>query len=336
VRDEADDPVWRGAVIATRVALGLVAAAALAPVVASLVLRQVHVDRPRLVAYVAGTPVVLAAGVVAIALFLLARSRIGTAVAAVLTAALLLTQVPLYLGTASAAAGSTPLRVMTLNMHYGGADADEIMATVRAHRVDVLATEEMTPAAVDALHAAGIDEVLPHQDLKPGGSASGNGLWSRYPLTHVHTPFPFGHPPTSTMLDYHGRPVFVSAVHPVSPYPSNAPEWSAEMGRIARWLGDVHGLGVVAGDFNATRDHRQFRDILDAGWEDAATQAGVGWQPTYPAKNRRGIPLLVAIDHVLVRGGIVATHVDRVAISGSDHAGLVATLMVPPAESVQG
>ncbi len=333
--DEAD-PVWHGAVLATRVVLGLAAAAALAPVVASLVLRQVHVDRPRLVAYVAGTPVVVVAGVAAVVLFLLARTRIGTAVAAVLTTALLLTQVPLYLGTASAAPGSTPLRVMTLNMHYGGADAGEIVATVRADHVDVLATEEMTPAAVDALHEAGIDDVLPHQDLKPGSSASGNGLWSRYPLTHVHTPFPFGHPPTSTMLDYDGRRIFVSAVHPVSPYPSNAPEWSVEMGHIATWLADVHGLGVVAGDFNATRDHKQFRDILDGGWEDAATQAGVGWQPTYPAKNRRGIPLLVAIDHVLVRGGIVAAHVDRVAISGSDHAGLVATLMVPPPDPTNG
>jgi endonuclease/exonuclease/phosphatase (EEP) superfamily protein YafD len=332
VTDEAE-PVWRGAIMGTRVVLALAAAAALAPVVASLVLRQVHVDRPRMVAYVAGTPVVVAAGLAAIVLFLLARTRIGTAVAAVLTTALLLTQLPLYLGTASAAPGSTPLRVMTLNMHYGAADADEIVATLRTHHVDVLATEEMTPAAVDALHDAGIDEVLPHQDLKPGSAASGNGLWSRYPLTHVHTPFPFGHPPTSTMLDFGGRGIFVSAVHPVSPYPANAPEWSTEMGRIATWLADVDGLGVVAGDFNATRDHRQFRDILHGGWEDAATQAGVGWQPTFPAKNRRGIPLLIAIDHVLVRGGIVATHVDRVAIGGTDHAGLVATLMVPPPES---
>jgi hypothetical protein len=31
-----------------------------------------------------------------------------------------------------------------------------------------------------------------------------------------------------------------------------------------------------------------------------------------------------------VRGGIVATHVARVNIDDTDHAGLVATLMVPP------
>ena len=38
----------------------------------------------------------------------------------------------------------------------------------------------------------------------------------------------------------------------------------------------------------------------------------------------------MAIDHVLVQGGIVATDVTRLDIPDTDHAGLVATLMVPP------
>jgi endonuclease/exonuclease/phosphatase (EEP) superfamily protein YafD len=329
VTDEAD-PLWRGLVMTTRVLFGLAGACALAPVVASLVLRQVHVDRPRLVAYVAGTPVVLVAGVAAIVLFLLARSRIGTAVATVLTVALGLTQVPLYLGTASPHPDSTPLVVMTLNLHNGGANAAGIVATVRDRHVDVLATEELTPQAVDALHAAGIDALLPDQVLVPGGGSTGNGLWSRYPLTEVATPVELIHPPSATTLDFHGRTIFMAAVHPKSPYPTSADEWSTDMRHLADWFDQLHGLGVVAGDFNATHDHKQFRDILDTGLADAAAQAGVGWQPTYPA-NRRRLPLLVAIDHVLVRGGIVATHVERVGIADTDHAGIVATLMVPPA-----
>ena len=95
------------------------------------------------------------------------------------------------------------------------------------------------------------------------------------------------------MLDYHGRPIFFSAVHPLSPYPANAAAWSEEMGRIATWLDDVDGLAVVAGDFNATRDHKQFRDILDTGFEDAAdpgrrrVAADVSGQPTaHPAARR--------------------------------------------------
>ncbi len=219
---------------------------------------------------------------------------------------------------------------MTLNMHYGGADPEAVVATIRDRGVDVLATEEMTPEAVDALRRAGIGDLLPYDDLKPRGGAAGNGVWSRFPLTHVDTPGDYAHQPVSTMLDFHGRPIFFAAVHPISPYPANAPVWSNELGRMATWLADVHGLAVVAGDFNATRDHRQFRDVLGHGFADAATQAGVGWQPTYPA-NRRHIPPLVAIDHVLVQGGIVATSVERLDIPDTDHKGILATLMVPPA-----
>jgi endonuclease/exonuclease/phosphatase (EEP) superfamily protein YafD len=323
------DPTWDAVVKGIRIILAVIGGLALVPVVASLILRQVAVDRPRLVAYVAGTPVVIFAGLAAVVLFALARSRIGTAVAGVLTIVLALSQVPLYLGTGSAVPGSTPLRVMTLNMHYGGADAQTIVDIVRDRQVDVLATVEMTPEAVDALQRAGIDALLPHHDLKPRGNASGNGVWSRLPMTHVDTPGDYAHQPVSTMLDFHGRPIFFSAVHPLSPYPSNAAGWSEEMGRLADWLDDVHGLAIVAGDFNATHDHKQFRDILDGGWDDAAAQAGVGWQPTYPA-NRRRIPLLVAIDHVLVRDGLVATDVERLDIPDTDHAGLLATIMVPP------
>ena len=324
------DPTWRPLLKGLRIVLAVAGGCALVPVVVSLVLRQVAVDRPRLVAYVAGTPVVVFAGFAAVVLFALARTRIGVAVAGILTIILALSQVPLYLGTASPAPGSTPLTVMTLNMHYGEADPEAVLAAVRTHDVDVLATVEMTPEAVDGLQRAGIDDLLPFNDLKPRGNASGNGVWSRLPMTHVDTPGDFAHQPVSTMLDYHGRPIFFSAVHPLSPYPADAAGWSEEMGRIATWLDDIHGLAVVAGDFNATRDHKQFRDILDTGFADAATQAGVGWQPTYPA-NRRRIPLLVAIDHVLVQGGIVATDVTRLDIPDTDHAGLVAALMVPPA-----
>jgi endonuclease/exonuclease/phosphatase (EEP) superfamily protein YafD len=323
------DASWSGFVTGLRIVAGIAGAVALVPVVVSLVMRQVAVDRPRLVAYVSATPFVVLGGLAAVVLFALARTRIGVAVAAVLTIVLALSQVPLYLGTASAAPGSTPLTVMTLNMHYGEADPQAVVAAVRDHRVDVLATVEMTQEAVDALQRAGIDDLLPFRDLKARGGSSGVGVWSRLPLTHVDTPGDYTHQPVSTTLDYHGRPIFFSAVHPLSPYPANAAQWSDEMGRMAEWLRDVRGLAVVAGDFNATRDHKQFRDILDAGFADAATQAGAGWQPTYPA-NRRRLPLLIAIDHVLVQGGIVATKVDRLDIPDTDHAGLVATLMIPP------
>ena len=137
------------------------------------------------------------------------------------------------------------------------------------------------------------------------------------------------HTPLAATTTVAGTTVTVTSVHPVSPYPDDTADWSAELGRLADWLGDLEGPVVVVGDFNATRDHHQFRTILAAGYADAASQVGAGWLPTYPA-NRRRVPLLITIDHVLASDGIVATDVERVEIADTDHASLVVRLAVPP------
>ena len=48
---------------------------------------------------------------------------------------------------------------------------------------------------------------------------------------------------------------------------------------------------------------------------------------TWPA-NRAPLPRLVAIDHVVVDRGIRANRLQAVPIAGSDHAALLATVMV--------
>lgn len=305
------------------------AVVALVPVAASLVLRQVDVTTPRLVGYVAGTPVVLVAGVAAVVLFVAGGSKIGVAVAGVLTALLALTQVPLYLGTASPAAGSKDLTVMTLNMYYGEADADQIVAAVRDHGVELLAVQELTDEGVDALRRAGIEELLPHHALEPLDSSSGSGLWSTAALDAERAPDRFRHRQVAATATLAGRELFVASVHPVSPYPDDTPRWSAEMGALDDWFGDVDGPAVILGDFNATPDHHQFRALLDTDLADAAIQVGAGWLPTFPAHRRR-LPLLITIDHVLASDGIVATELDRLEIDGTDHTALVARLAVPP------
>ena len=103
------------------------------------------------------------------------------------------------------------------------------------------------------------------------------------------------------------------------------------MGRIATWLGDVHGLAVVAGDFNATRDHKQFRDILDAGLRRRRDAGGRRVaadlsRPTAGA-SRCSSPSTTSS----CKAGSWPPTVTRLDIPDTDHAGLVATLMVPPA-----
>lgn len=77
---------------------------------------------------------------------------------------------------------------------------------------------------------------------------------------------------------------------------------------------------LAAGDFNATTDHVQFRDLLEHGYGDPAAQAGAGYPARYPTD--RWFGPLIAIDHVLTRRA-VATSVSTVALPGSDHRGLL-------------
>ena len=160
----------------------------------------------------------------------------------------------------------------------------------------------------------------------------GIGVWSERPLDPIPGPDGFRDPPIVAVLDHDGQPLVVASVHPVSPYPDDTARWSREMTLLAEWLDDLDRPAIVAGDFNVTTDHRQFRDLLATGFEDAATQAGRGWLPTFPA-NRRRVPLLITIDHVLASDGIVAADVDRVVVGDTDHAALVAHLAVPPVPS---
>ena len=85
---------------------------------------------------------------------------------------------------------------------------------------------------------------------------------------------------------------------------------------------------ILAGDFNATLDHAQFRRLLRRGYADAASQAGHGLSLTWGPQPDRRLTLL-AIDHVLIdrRCAVVTTSAHWLA--GSDHRALYAELRLP-------
>jgi endonuclease/exonuclease/phosphatase (EEP) superfamily protein YafD len=101
--------------------------------------------------------------------------------------------------------------------------------------------------------------------------------------------------------------------------------------RDLRRLPDARPGGIVrvlAGDFNATLDHRELRRVLDRGYRDAADRNGSGLRATWPADGRRVPP--VAIDHVLAdeRAGVQAVRVRD--LPRSDHRAVVAVLRIGP------
>lgn len=54
--------------------------------------------------------------------------------------------------------------------------------------------------------------------------------------------------------------------------------WTAELSTLRNALdaAAAEETVIVSGDFNTTFTHKQFRDLLDVGYSDAADQLGVG------------------------------------------------------------
>jgi endonuclease/exonuclease/phosphatase (EEP) superfamily protein YafD len=270
--------------------------------------------------------------VVAVVLALVARRWVALAVSVLLLAPLLAWEVPAALpGGDEPAAGSHPLTVMELNTKVGAADPGALLRRVQALGVDVLVLTESEATFVSALQAGGLTSRLPYGD--PGDPKSSVQIWSRWPVTAL-APVPgTTDPGPRGVVRTPWGPVTVTAVHALSPDGERVPVWERDLAAVGAAAKVTTGRQVVVGDFNAGLDHKPFRDLLSTGGlVDAAAEAGLGhgWPGfTWPA-DRLPVPPLTAIDHVLVRGGVRVSSVSTVAISGSDHFALVASLTLDP------
>jgi endonuclease/exonuclease/phosphatase (EEP) superfamily protein YafD len=236
---------------------------------------------------------------------------------------------------------SITVRVLTLNSRGGSADPEALLAVLREHQVDVLAIQELTWDLVRGLAEAGLASVLPHSHLDPQPDAPGAGLWSRWPLAPL-PPVPgiTDAAPRARVEPLPGRPVVLTVVHPLTPMRQNAYPWQRDLARLPP-LAETEGPQIVAGDFNATRDHQAFRDLLAAGFADCADTAqhrtwpGFTWPASWDLESnrerrrfpdRRALPVM-RLDHVLVTPTATAVREARpIRVPGTDHHAVLAVI----------
>lgn len=282
-----------------------------------------------------GTPFVPFVALAALVTSLTLRRVVLSFVAVGVLATALAVQLPwYYLGHPVEVGRHTEITVLSSNLRKGRADPDFIVGLAR-ERADVIAVSELTPEEVTQFVRAGIDDKFPYSVLKPKPGAAGIGLWSRYPLTPVPA-----RARSTTMaaarLEVPGVPVkpLVAGVHLINPTGFDFTafsEWrmailgtKTQLAQFAEQAGA--GAVIVAGDFNATPDMRQFRDLLTGGYRDAVQQTRAGFAPTFP--NNNWVPPVITIDHMLTRNA-AASSVNTVRIPGSDHRALLATIKIP-------
>lgn len=259
----------------------------------------------------------------------LQRRRPYAVTAALAGSALALTVLPRTIKRRQPETDGPVLRILSANLLAGQASEDVVVGLLRWTSADVLFVQELTYDAATRLKQAGLNELFPHSigDARSGG-ARGWGIYARFALAEgppvaaiaVGQPMARLHLPT-------GPPVDLVCVHPHAPTPVRS-RW-----RVARWRKELAALPppadvprVLAGDFNATLDHAQFRRLLGLGYADAACQMGHGLVPTWGPE---GKPALLAVDHILLDPRCAVLRTSTHVLPGSDHRALFAEIKLP-------
>jgi endonuclease/exonuclease/phosphatase (EEP) superfamily protein YafD len=235
--------------------------------------------------------------------------------------------VPLFVG-APAGKGSQ-LTVMTANLRYGEGDPFRIVQLVRAHHVDLLATEELTVTEVNNLRGAGLETELPYftgtPDFKDG--PDGSGLWSRYPLTkQADWPMRFNNP--GALVQAPSGSVLVRVVHAAPPVAMEKGTYRGDYEAIRRESARLPTSEptIVLGDFNATLDNSLTRSLGGGHFRDAGEKAGSGLLRTWG--RQPGSTALLDLDHVFVDDRIGVRSTSVADVRRSDHDALIARLVV--------
>jgi endonuclease/exonuclease/phosphatase family metal-dependent hydrolase len=274
------------------------------------------------------TPQVTAA---AWACAVLLRRRGAATTAALAGAALAAAVAPRAMPRRQPPAAGPVLGVLTANLRLGRAAAEPVVELVRRTGADVLLLQELTWDAVTRLQRAGLDALLPNQMTEAvADGARGGGIYARHPLREGLAVAPASLAQPAARLDLpSGRCVQLVCVHALPPRPLGSPD------AVSRWRRELSALPppgdapiILAGDFNSTLDHGQFRGLLRRGYVDAASQTGHGLVPTW-GREPQGRPGLLALDHILVdpRCAVRAASVHR--LPGSDHRAVHAELRLP-------
>lgn len=219
-----------------------------------------------------------------------------------------------------AARGET-IHLYSANLKKGAAKTSALMRQIRASRADLITLQEAGVFNVSELRAAGLMKTHPYVDTYASDGLYANVTISRWPLRstgddYVKTGIWPG-------LRVARTPITLYNFHSFSPTtPARESAWAAGIGALPA-AGDQ--VTLIAGDFNATLDHRIFRALLARGYVDAADQTGNGLAWTWVI----GRLTRLVIDHILVPPSVAVADYEVHDLPGSDHNAVSATLRLP-------
>jgi endonuclease/exonuclease/phosphatase (EEP) superfamily protein YafD len=238
-------------------------------------------------------------------------------------------------GTASAASGGVPLRVVSTNALADNPMPGEVLEFVRASDADLVVLVDAKGKRWRHVLSE-IGTLYEHRAPQSWREGAPVLLFSRFPILAEKVVRPPGgrRPYLMAEVRVAKQPLMIVGVHPSSPSPSrpgHSHRRNRELNHVADVVEGSKRPVIVAGDFNTTAWSPHFEDLVAAGGLRSAAE-GQGYVATWP---RWFWPAQIPIDHVLFKGPLAATTLRRGPAVGSDHYPLIADLRLllpgPPA-----
>lgn len=295
--------------------------ATLAFLAAVMLTRWVGLTSPRVLVLQALTPLWTVVSAVLAAVLIVRRERTASFLALALLSGHVAAVLPAVWphGTPDWVedAATEQVTVFVANLYYFNEHPDAVEPLL-ATDAEILVLLEVTEAWPDRIEDAGIFERYPYHLTHRKGRAAESIVLSKLPITDARWgPGPVAIPIAT--IDVRGVPLAVIGVHPPAPIdPSGAQKWKGTLQRVeALARRRPTDAAIFAGDFNATRWHAPFHDLLEAGLSDAHERTGAGLTRSWPVGRR--IPPFMRLDHALLTDNAAALDTRQITVPGSDH-----------------
>ena len=226
---------------------------------------------------------------------------------------------------AAASGAEDVFTVYTANVwfEFPGGQPDQIAAAIAAADPEIVFLQEVDHHFLTALQADPLMARYPHRSTDLPGMPIEDLVWSKWPIERATYQDLANARLVEATVNSPSGSIVVTPIHLQAPISNPAAvAWNTQLGLLAAI--DPSAPRILAGDFNATRDHQPFRHLLDRGWTDVHEVKGCGYDATWPLG--RPIPPLMRLDHVLVSDHFEVLDVRLGDPGGSDHLPVIATL----------
>jgi len=211
--------------------------------------------------------------------------------------------------------GQKPLRVMSFNVLADNANHVAAIEHVIKADADIVCLLEVNETWHHSLEPLRVK--YPHRVEELRHGYFGIACYTRLPVKSFEVRwFTIWRLPTLVLnLGHLGRPLTFICTHTEPPMDGvKAHEWRAHLSGIGALVAGLNSEVIVAGDFNATPWCEGMRLLREKGGLDFHSVDPV-WPPTWGRK----MPMMIPIDHVLMKGGLTVQKRTIGPEMGSDH-----------------